>query len=120
MESNVLCIDEADMEVSKTKTLGPKLGGPPDVGVGVGVGIDDGVAVGVGEVPPSTSRPFTWALSLTVVNWMVIVPVVEAVALNGSISAISAPPAVAKMSKLLSTWLALMLTLKARLPAAVQ
>src|SRR5260370_25570597 len=121
MESNVLCIDEVDMDGSKTKTLGPKLGGP-EVGVEVGVGVDDDVdvGVGVGEPAPSTSRPFTRALSLTVTNWMVMVPVVEAVALNCSISAISAPPAVAKTSKLVSTWLLLMLTLKGRLPAPVQ
>src|SRR5260221_14167062 len=101
MESNVLCIDEADMEVSKTKTLGPKLGGPPDVGVGVGVGIDDGVAVGVGEVPPSTSRQFTWALSLPVGHWMVMVPVVEAEDLNRRFHSQSPSPALVKLAKLI-------------------
>ena len=47
--------------------------------------------------------PLTWALSLTVTNWMVIVPVLLAVAVNGSITAMYSPPAVAKMSKLVRT-----------------
>ncbi len=49
------------------------------------------------------SIPLIWALSLTVTNWMVMVPVLVAVAVNGSITAMYSPPAVAKMSKLVST-----------------
>ena len=64
--------------------------------------------------------PLTWALSLTVTNWMVIVPVLLAVAVNDSATALYSPPAVAKMSKLVRTWLLLMRTLKVRSPAAVQ
>ena len=74
-------------------------------------------------VPPPAgeiSMPLTWALSLTVTNWMVIVPLLLAVAVNGSSTALNSPPAVAKMSKLVSTWLLLMRTLKVRDPAAVQ
>src|SRR3984885_6153683 len=74
-------------------------------------------------VPPPAgeiSMPLTWALSLTVTNWMEIVPLLLAVAVNGSSTALNSPPAVAKMSKLVRTWLPLMRTLKVRDPAVVQ
>ena len=67
-----------------------------------------------------TSMPLTWALSLTVTNWMVIAPALLAVAVNDSATALYSPPAVAKMSKLVSTWVPLIRTLKVRDPAAVQ
>src|ERR1700677_76010 len=66
------------------------------------------------------SMPLTWALSLTVTNWMVMVPVLDAVAVNGSITAMYSPPAVAKMSKSVRTWVPLIRTLKVRDPAVVQ
>src|SRR5580700_6409934 len=63
------------------------------------------VTVTMFPVPPlgKTSMPLTWALSLTVTNWMVTVPVLLAVAVNGSITPMYSPPAVAKMSKLVRT-----------------
>ena len=64
--------------------------------------------------------PLTWALSLTVTNWMVIAPALLAVAVNDSAAALNSPPAVAKMSKLVRTCVPLMRTLKVRDPAAVQ
>ena len=64
--------------------------------------------------------PLTWALSLTVVNWMVNVPLVGATAVNCSTTALYSPPAVAKMSKLVSTCVPSMETLKIREPAVVQ
>src|SRR5580698_6877765 len=70
--------------------------------------------------PGRISMPLTWALSLTVTNWMVIVPVLDAVAVNGSITAMYSPPAAAKMSKSVSTWVPLISTLKVRDPAVVQ
>ena len=81
------------------------------------------VTVSPGPVPPpagETSMPLTWALSLTVTNWMVIAPALLAVAVNDSATPLNSPPAVAKMSKLVSTWVPLMRTLKVRDPAAVQ
>ena len=60
--------------------------------------------------------PLTWALSLTVVNWMVNVPLVGATAVNCSTTALYSPPAVAKMSKLDSTCVPSMETLKVRGP----
>ena len=73
-------------------------------------------------VPPLgvISMPLTWALSLTVTNWMVTAPALLAVAVNDSATALNSPPAVAKMSKLVSTWVPLMRTLKVRDPAVVQ
>ena len=67
-----------------------------------------------------TSMPLTWALSLTVTNWMVIAPALLAVAVNDSATPLNSPPAVAKMSKLVSTWVPLMRTLNVLEPAAVQ
>ena len=64
--------------------------------------------------------PLTWALSLTVVNWMVILPVLSAATVNCSTTALYSAPAVARMSKLVSTCLPLMVTLKMREPAVVQ
>ena len=64
--------------------------------------------------------PLTWALSLTVTNWMVIAPLLGATAVNCSTTALYSPPAVAKMSKLVSTCVPLMRTLKMREPAVVQ
>lgn len=61
--------------------------------------------------------PLTWALSLTVTKEMVIFPVLSAVAVNCSTTALYSAPAVARMSKLVSTWLPLMMTLKVREPA---
>ena len=100
----------------KIYVLAPKLGEPPEIGVGVGVGAVD-VGVGVGEPvvePPSTSMPLTWALSVTVVNWIVMFPPLAAVALNCSTTALYSAPVVATISKLVSTCWPLILTLKTR------
>ncbi len=64
--------------------------------------------------------PLTWALSLTVMNWIVIFPLLSALAVNCSATALYSTPAVARMSKLVSTCCPLTLTLKMREPAAVQ
>ncbi len=64
--------------------------------------------------------PLTWALSLTDTNWMVTAPALLAVAVNDSATALNSPPAVAKMSKLVSTCVPLMRTLKVLDPAVVQ
>ena len=69
------------------------------------------------EAPATTSMALTFALSFTVVKAIVILPLASAVALNDWTFALFAPPAVAKMSKLLSTCWPLMLTLKRRWPA---
>jgi hypothetical protein len=45
--------------------------------------------------PGVTSMPLTWALSLTVTNWMVIAPLLPAVAVKDSAMALYSPPAVA-------------------------
>ena len=55
--------------------------------------------------------PLIMAFPVTDVNWMVIVPELSAVVVNGSTTAMSLPPAVAKISKLLSTWRPLIATL---------
>lgn len=60
------------------------------------------------------SMPLTWALSLTVVNTMVIFPVPSGVAVNCSTTALFTAPAAATMSKLVSTCCPLILTLKIR------
>ena len=39
--------------------------------------------------------PLTWALSLTVTNWMVTAPALLAAAVNDSATALFCPPAVA-------------------------
>src|SRR5579875_210102 len=103
------------------ETLGPR-SGAPEIGVGVGTGVEVGVGVGVGvdEVPPSTSMPLTCALSVTVTNWIVTAPLLLAVVLNCSTTALYSPPAVAKMSKFVNTCTPFITTLKTRLPAAVQ
>ena len=49
-------------------------------------------------VPPPAgviSMPLTWALSLTVTNWIVTAPALLAVAVNDSATPLYSPPAVA-------------------------
>src|SRR5260370_6496190 len=79
------------------------------------------VAGGMGPPPgPRTSMPLIRALSVTVVKTRLIWPLALAVAVNCSITALFIAPAVAKMSKLVSTCVPLLDTLKMRWPAAVQ
>ena len=59
-------------------------------------------------------------LFTTDVKLMVIVPVEEAVAVNNLARAMFSPPAADQMSKLLSTGVPLMATLKTREPAALK
>ena len=65
------------------------------VEVTVAVGVLIGVGVGVELLPARISMPSTLALSLTLVNWIVICPVVSAVVVNGSTTALATAPAVA-------------------------
>jgi hypothetical protein len=64
------------------------------VGVGVGVGVDVGVGVGVGVAPLDgiISIPLDFALSTTVLYWIVICPLLLAVAVNCWIFALFALP----------------------------
>ncbi len=69
----------------------------------------------------NTSIPLISGLSAPpLVKAITICPELLAVVLNCSVSAWFCTPAVAKMSKLLRTWVPLIATLKTRCPAAVQ
>src|ERR1043165_6641526 len=65
------------------------------------------------------SIPFTRALPTTVVNWMLITPLLLAFMVNSLTTALNGPPVAAMMSKLVSTWVPLMETLKTRCPGVV-
>src|SRR5437879_4772571 len=67
------------------------------VGLGVGVGGDTSM------LPANTSMPLTRALSLILMNLIVILPVASAVAEICLTIALLAPPDAARMSKLLRT-----------------
>src|SRR3569833_1820693 len=78
----------------------------------------DGAAVHE-AVAAFTTIPLTSALSTTVVKAIIIWPLEFAAALNCWTFALNSPPAAAKMSKFVSTWLPLIETLKVRCPDAV-
>src|SRR5262250_780555 len=67
-----------------------------------------------------TSIPLTSELSFTEVNLITYCPLELALAVNCSITALFLAPAVAKMSKLVSTCVPLMVTLNIRDPAVDQ
>src|SRR6266568_8049621 len=78
------------------------------------------VGADVGGPYDNISMPLTWALSLTVLNCRVILPLASAGMANCSTTALFAAPAVASISKLVRTCCPLMMTLNVRWPAAVQ
>jgi hypothetical protein len=90
----------------------------------VGIGVWEAVALGVGVGVDGWGMIWmasTMALStLAGPNWMVMAPPEGAMLLNASSTAMSDPPAVLKISKLVRTVLPLMETLKTLSPAAVQ
>src|SRR5512134_3427047 len=90
--------------------------------VGGGVvtgGVVGGGVVGVGP-PPATVMALILGFSVTAVNWITTWPLELAVVLNERAMARFAPPAAAKMSKLLKTAAPLIDTLNDRCPAAVR
>src|ERR1019366_8715105 len=102
--------------VKSASAVNGETAGPPELSwTAPGGGGGGGVVL-----PDRISMPLTWALSLTVVKWIVNLPELSAGTVNCSTTALSAAPAAATMSKLVSTCLPLILTLKTRWPAAVQ
>jgi len=105
------------------------------VAVAVGEGVKDRVAVkvgvlvtvkvlvgvlvgdeGWGTICRASTLAFWSGLPEAAANWMVILPPEGLMLLNTSSWAISSPPAVALMSKLVSTWVPLMETFCRRWP----
>src|ERR1035441_5250651 len=80
----------------------------------------EGTVVQLPVAGARTAIPLMSARSTTEVNTITIWPEALAVAVNVSSIALSSPPAAANISKLVSTAVPLMLTLKTRFPAAVQ
>src|SRR5207253_2428288 len=66
------------------------------------------------------SKPLNLASSKTVIKVTTIWPPLSATAVNSLTTALFLPPAAATMSKLLSTWLPLICTLKSRWPVLPQ
>ena len=77
-----------------------------------------------GAVPPPpplpTTMALTWPLSMTVVKVNTICPLAFALTLKVRCTALLVAPAAAKMSKFDSSLVPFAVTLKVRLPAAVQ
>src|SRR6185503_10287826 len=77
-----------------------------------------GVTVGVGVGPPAdTVRPLILGFWVPAMNWITTWPLALAVVVNERAMARLAPPAAAKISKLVKTVAPLMDTLKRRCPA---
>src|SRR5581483_1984767 len=92
----------------------------PDAGPPALICVLDGGGGGGPDPPDRISMPLTWALSFTAANWRVIVPPLGTVTENCETTALYSPPAAAKISKLVSTWVPSMNTLNTRDPAVVQ